>query len=145
MSADGTRADEVLPVLLVTSDDQHEKSLRAILDGISHAIYRVLSCGEALRLIDGLKPAVVLVEADLPTGNWKRLLDRALNLPHSPQLIVFSYFADDRLWAEVLNLGGYDVLATPFESEEVLRTVSSASDARARHLATRSGKSAAAA
>jgi FixJ family two-component response regulator len=145
MSADGTRADEVLPLLLVTSDDQHEKSLRAIFDGTSHATYRVLSCSEALRLLDDLRPGVVLVEADLPTGNWKRLLDRALNLPHSPQLIVFSCFADDRLWAEVLDLGGYDVLATPFETEEVLRTVSSASDARARKLAAKSGKSTAAA
>jgi hypothetical protein len=29
--------------------------------------------------------------------------------------------ADERLWAEVLNLGGYDVLSTPFAAGEVLR------------------------
>ena len=38
-----------------------------------------------------------------------------------PNLIVFSRLADERLWAEVLNLGGFDVLMTPFEPEEVLR------------------------
>jgi hypothetical protein len=29
--------------------------------------------------------------------------------------------ADESLWAQVLNLGGFDVLMTPFEPEEVLR------------------------
>jgi hypothetical protein len=34
--------------------------------------------------------------------------------------------ADERMWAEVLNLGGCDVLARPFNGEEVIRTVTSA-------------------
>jgi hypothetical protein len=34
--------------------------------------------------------------------------------------------ADERLWAEVLNLCGYDVLATPFHADEVLCSISSA-------------------
>jgi DNA-binding response OmpR family regulator len=39
-------------------------------------------------------------------------------------LIVTSDLADDRLWAEALNLGAYDVLAKPFRAAEVFRTVS---------------------
>jgi hypothetical protein len=34
---------------------------------------------------------------------------------------VFSRLADEYLWAEVLQLGGYDVLLKPFEEEEVAR------------------------
>jgi FixJ family two-component response regulator len=34
---------------------------------------------------------------------------------------VCSHLADEYLWAEVLNLGGCDVLAKPFEDHEVLR------------------------
>jgi DNA-binding response OmpR family regulator len=37
---------------------------------------------------------------------------------------VTSRLADDRLWAEVLNIGGYDVLAKPFVPAEVFRTIS---------------------
>lgn len=33
---------------------------------------------------------------------------------------------DARLWAEALNLGGYDVLAKPFDASEVNRAVDSA-------------------
>ena len=34
--------------------------------------------------------------------------------------------ADERLWAEALNLGAYDVLAKPFDRTEVMRVVSMA-------------------
>jgi hypothetical protein len=33
---------------------------------------------------------------------------------------------DDRLWAEALNLGAYEVLVQPFDPEEVTRVVFSA-------------------
>ena len=42
----------------------------------------------------------------------------------SPLLIVTARCADDQLWAEVLNLGGYDVLMKPFERTEVIRVIS---------------------
>ena len=48
------------------------------------------------------------------------------NLNEPPQLIVTSRTADDHLWAEVLNIGGFDVLAQPLERDEVERVVSSA-------------------
>lgn len=43
------------------------------------------------------------------------------SLSAPPNLIVSSRLADARLWVEVLNLGGFNVLVTPFETEEVLR------------------------
>jgi len=36
---------------------------------------------------------------------------------------VTSRLADERLWAEALNLGAYDVLAKPFDSTEAMRVV----------------------
>ncbi len=48
-------------------------------------------------------------------------------LPVRPVLIVASRLADDRLWAEVLNLGAFDLLlGEPFDREEVLRVTESA-------------------
>ena len=42
--------------------------------------------------------------------NWKKVLSDLRRFAHPPQLIVTSRTADDYLWAEVLNIGGYDVL-----------------------------------
>ena len=47
-------------------------------------------------------------------------------MPNAPSLIVTSRLADDRLWAEALNLGAWDVLAKPFHVTEVIRSVRSA-------------------
>lgn len=132
MSASGTPEEAAASVLLVTSDDRHESSLRAIFEGTLHTTHRALNCLQALLCLQDHNVAVVVAEADLPDGNWKNLLDIAANRPDPPQLIVFSPRADDMLWAEVLNLGGYDVLPAPFAAEEVLRTISLACDARAR-------------
>ena len=70
--------------------------------------------------------SIVMCEHDLSPGSWKELLDFTERLPSPPPVIVTSRVADERMWAEVLNLGGYDVLARPFNNEEVIRTVTSA-------------------
>ena len=54
------------------------------------------------------------------------MLEHIRFLPNAPSLIVASRLADDRLWAEALNLGAWDVLAKPFDHIEVIRSVKSA-------------------
>ncbi len=71
------------------------------------------------------KPApVVLCEESLPDGGWREVLADLNQLPDSPVLIVTSRLADDALWAEVLNVGAYDLLMKPFDVTEVFRVVS---------------------
>jgi DNA-binding NtrC family response regulator len=71
---------------------------------------------------------VVISEGRLPDGRtWKDLLGELQELPNPRPLIVADRLADDRLWAEVLNLGGYDLLMKPFDTKEVLHAVTTAS------------------
>jgi hypothetical protein len=63
---------------------------------------------------------VLLCECDHAAGSWEDLLSATAKLPAPPNIIVFSRLADESLWAEVLNMGGFDVLITPFEPEEVM-------------------------
>jgi DNA-binding response OmpR family regulator len=69
---------------------------------------------------------VVIAESELPAWNWKRILSDLRRLAPTPQLVVTSRTADDYLWAEVLNVGGYDVLPQPLERDEVERVVAAA-------------------
>ena len=68
----------------------------------------------------------VLTEAYLPDGDWKDVLGVTWELGTSPAVVVTHRFADDRFWAEVLNLGCYDMLAQPFDAGEVRRILTSA-------------------
>jgi FixJ family two-component response regulator len=71
-----------------------------------------------------LQPQVVVCEETLPDGSWRNVLQLTARLPNPAPLIVTSRLADERLWAEVLNLGGYDLLAKPLSKTEVYRAVS---------------------
>jgi len=75
---------------------------------------------------------VVLCEHALEDGSWKDVLELAASRPYPPLVIVTARLADERLWAEVLNLGGYDVLAQPLDRNEALRTIGLAWDRWAR-------------
>ncbi len=69
---------------------------------------------------------VVIAKTDIPNWSWRSVLRDLRKLAKPPQLIVTSRMADESLWAEVLNVGGYDVMAQPFERYEVERVVASA-------------------
>lgn len=44
-------------------------------------------------------------------------------LPYRPKLIVASLLTTEGIWADVLNLGGYDVLVRPLNQEEALHSI----------------------
>lgn len=64
---------------------------------------------------------IVLCDCDLMPRAWQAVLEHVSVLPDPPLIIVTSRLADERLWAEVLNLGAYDVLVKPFDATEVIR------------------------
>lgn len=77
----------------------------------------------ALTALRDYPVAIVVSERDLGVHTWKDVLAEISNVPDPPLLIVASRLADEYLWAEALNLGAYDVLAKPFEAEEVTRVL----------------------
>ena len=81
------------------------------------------ACGyhEALTCLMRDRITVIICESQLPDGDWKDILSQAQVLSEPPRVVVTSTVASGSLWAEVLNLGGYDLLLKPFVREEVLR------------------------
>jgi DNA-binding response OmpR family regulator len=89
-------------------------------------LYKATSYQAALFELGRWRVPVVLCECQLPDGNWKDLLSQLVPMLEQPRLIVFSHHADERLWAEVLNLGAFDLLTTPFREAELVFTIGSA-------------------
>jgi DNA-binding response OmpR family regulator len=84
------------------------------------------TCQQGLSILREWAVSIVICERDLTDGTWKDILQALDTLPDRPFLIVTSRLADDHLWVEVLNLGGYDVLLKPLDHEEVVRSIDSA-------------------
>ncbi len=114
-------------LLAVCSNPDDLQSLREILEPDHWDVQYASTCDEALSLMRQSNPAVVACESELPDGSWKELFNLATHLLDPPPVVVVSRHADENLWAEVLNLGGYDVIATPFERTEVSRVMQMAS------------------
>lgn len=99
-------------------------SERPLCPGSKWALKACSTLQEALPILRKGRIPFVLCERDLQPGTWKDVLAALALLPDPPYLIVTSRHADDRLWAEALNLGAWDVLPAPFDPAEVTRTLS---------------------
>lgn len=123
---DETVRDAPVSALLVGEFD----SDGLLVDGIFRRLgWRLFEARNKKNALDCLKTnpvQVVIAESDFPHWNWKTVLHDLRNLAKPPQLVVSSRNANDSLWAEVLNIGGYDVLERPFRADEVERVVASA-------------------
>lgn len=105
--------------------DDHRRLTEILNDlGLSPRILAAESVPDAIAVLRRHPVQVAIVDRDLPDGTWRTLLDELQRLARPPLLIVTSALADDRLWAEVLNLGAFDVLMKPFDPDEVSRVVS---------------------
>jgi DNA-binding response OmpR family regulator len=107
-------------VLSISGFEEDQLTLGHIFRSTHWKLVPTRSCEEAAAYLRVSAPPVVICETNLPDGTWKDLLGVLTRLEYEPGLIVSSRTADDYLWAEVLNLGGCDVLAKPFDAREVL-------------------------
>lgn len=80
----------------------------------------------AMQTLERNPVQVVLAECELPNWSWKKVLNDLRRLARPPQLVVASRTADDYLWSEVLNWGGFDVLPQPLERDETERVIAAA-------------------
>jgi len=115
-----------LTVLSISPIEQDHCSLQEIMGHSSWRTFTARHLAGARDLIRYEDIAVVLCEQHLGHGSWIDVLDHCNELPQPPSVVVTSRLADDRLWAEALNLGAWDVLAKPFDRNEVLRSVKAA-------------------
>jgi DNA-binding NtrC family response regulator len=115
------RADKTAVVLTVSSLNATHDRFRAILQKRDQKVVAARTVEEAFRFIKKNGVYLVMTDCDLPDGTWRDVLQAAEQDPKHPLVIVTGRNADELLWGEVLNLGGYDVLAQPLEDGEVTR------------------------
>jgi DNA-binding response OmpR family regulator len=121
----GARAPEkVVTVLAISPVADDHTFLRNIFSHSNWQLDNARTWQEALVRLGRHRTPVVICETELPDASWQDVLSGLSQMTEPPVLVVSSRLADERLWAEVLNLGGYDVLTKPFDSTEVFRVIS---------------------
>ena len=112
--------------LVLAGPKQTETRLREIVESAGWQLHHSPEWRLALDLAVRLGATVFMFDYDANPSEWEDALGRVLNWSHAPAFLMTSRLADDRLWAELLARGGYDLLLTPFDDAEVQRTIRSA-------------------
>jgi DNA-binding NtrC family response regulator len=69
---------------------------------------------------------IVLTDIYLSDGTWVDILRRAGGALGSPRVVVCPRLADERLWAQLLEAGAFDILVEPYHEPEVARILDAA-------------------
>jgi DNA-binding response OmpR family regulator len=122
----GSKQEWSRELLFVSTSAEDRFQLRHLLPE-KYTLHEASAFAEAARVLRERRISVLLCASELPDWSWRQFVEGART--RHPQVIVVSRLADERLWAEALNLGAYDMLLTPFEAEEVTRVIGLASRA----------------
>jgi DNA-binding NtrC family response regulator len=110
-------------LLSISDNPADHKGLKSMIDNKLWQLTTANTCRTGIRRIEKGVEAV-FCESSLPDGTWKDILDRIAFQVTQPKLVVTSRLADAYLWSEVINLGGFDVLAKPLVENEVQQVLS---------------------
>ena len=117
---------------LVVMPQERRSRLLDHLSGIDAKVLTASSCGEAIELLrEAPSVRVVLTDLALPDGSWFDVLNCVGDLNGSAAVVVCARVADERLWTQVLEAGGFDVLVEPYQEREVRRILGAAATGQA--------------
>lgn len=116
--------EEVITVLAVSSAQDETVFFEHLSANTRWDIHQARSSTEAAEILRENDVPVVLCAAQLPDGTWKEVMQSAASFGRRPRLIVLTGTMSDQVWSEVLEGGGYDVLAKPLDAREAVRVVS---------------------
>jgi DNA-binding response OmpR family regulator len=118
-----TQPAEAATVISISPFEEDHAFLREHFDEAHWRIYGVRKGADGVSLARRKRASVVICEEHMADSSWREVLGWLSEQAETPPLIVTSRLADDILWAEVLNRGGYDVLMKPLDRMEALRVV----------------------
>ncbi len=110
-------------LLTVGLSNEETASLSGLLIVRGWEIRTAENCIQVLLRLRERRYHAVICETSLQDGDWMDVLDELWSCTTPTPLIVISPFADAHLWAEVLHVGGHDVLPFPFEAGELIRVL----------------------
>jgi DNA-binding NtrC family response regulator len=118
-----------MPILSISADREDHAFLEAALAGRGFVLRRAFNYRQACAEFRRSPFIAVICEKKLSDGSWHDVLSVVQQRSEKMCVIVTAESPDDALWAEVFNLGGYDLLSKPFDSREIAAVMDAAARA----------------
>jgi signal transduction histidine kinase len=121
------RADHGARILVVDDDALARRSLRAMLERSHYQVETAESGDEALQLLPGFRPDLVLLDIQMPVMDGLEVCRQIRDLPNGDLLPIIFLTADERpeVHAQAFRVKGDDFLRKPVLSAELIVRVRS--------------------
>ena len=118
------RTPQKVELLAIRERSRDCLALQSTLIHTNWQVHWVADALEAMLFLNDHPVPVLVCPEELPDGSWSDLLAATQQLASPPKVLVYSDRADRNLGSEVLDAGGYELLSTPLQRDEVLRGIS---------------------
>ena len=116
------------PRVLVVMSIPRRLGLLSILEQSGMEVHVAGNLREAQQKLTDQSYDLVFADTELPGSSWQEVVETASASGKSCEVIVCTRCGDDRLWAEVLQCGAYDLIPEPYDEREVARIAQCAMD-----------------
>jgi DNA-binding NtrC family response regulator len=104
-------------ILVVDDDPDILLGLESRLQWLGYQVITAQDGPPALDVIERERPALVLLDLELPTLSGLELLKRLPQYSHIPIVIIMTAFGSIERAVEAMKLGAYDFITKPFDQE----------------------------
>jgi len=117
-------------ILVIDDDKDLRFNLSSILKDEGYDVLAVEDGREALKILRGNCPDLVLLDMRLPEMDGMKILEKMKELNHNLAIIMLTAYTDVKDAVKAMRLGAYDYITKPFDNEELILTIKKALSAR---------------
>lgn len=115
--------EEKKKVLIVDDDKDIVSIVKTILSGRGWDIMAAYSGREALEAVTSRKPDIILLDIMMPEMNGIEVLKRLKKIDADARIIMITAFGDVESYLDSMELGAYEYINKPFETDELLEMI----------------------
>jgi DNA-binding NtrC family response regulator len=115
--------DEKRKVLIVDDDRDIVTIVSTILSGRGWDIKAAYNGREALEAVTSSKPDIILLDIMMPEMNGIEVLKRIKKIDIDARIIMITAFGDVESYLDSMELGAYEYINKPFETDELLEMI----------------------
>ena len=115
--------DEKRKVLIVDDDRDIVTIVSTILGGRGWDIKAAYNGREALEAVTLSKPDIILLDIMMPEMNGIEVLKRIKKIDADARIIMITAFGDVESYLDSMELGAYEYINKPFETDELLEMI----------------------
>ena len=107
-------------ILIVDDDRDIVKIITTMLEGKEWDISVAYSGTEALENVTANRPEIILLDIMMPEMNGIEVLKKIRKIDPEARIIMITAFGDVESYLDSMELGAYEYINKPFETEELL-------------------------